>query len=462
MIRLFRHYIPKSVFVLGVVETGVLLASIWAGLVLRYADLGFEPPKLSDNFPEVVTYVVVIYLSMLAVGLYHRDAYRDLRMAVIRLIIAFVVSFVVLSVIFFLYPDVTIWRSIFAISFFLAFAGVLVARLGFYTLVGRGAFKRRLLVLGAGERAWRIQELEQEKLGDSFQCVAFIRMGENEKAVKNAHERATINSLLAFAREHNIDEIVTAMEERRGSMPVRELLDCKFAGLVTTDFTSFMERETGKVDLASLNPSWLIYSDGNGRGRIDYLLKRGIDILASLVLLIFTLPILIVTALLVKLTSPGPVFYRQERTGQYGKPFMLLKFRSMTADAEKDGVPQWARKGDSRVTPVGGVIRLTRIDEIPQIFNVLKGDMSFVGPRPERPFFVDTLASEIAYYPERHHVKPGITGWAQLNYPYGASVEDAKQKLQYDLYYIKNYSIFLDMLIGIQTVRVVLFPDGAR
>ncbi|HEY8351792.1 MAG TPA: exopolysaccharide biosynthesis polyprenyl glycosylphosphotransferase, partial [Sphingomonadales bacterium] len=204
------------------------------------------------------------------------------------------------------------------------------------------------------------------------------------------------------------------------------------------------------------------FSDGFGRsGRFDLFLKRLFDVTTSLLLLLLTLPILIVTAIAIKVTSPGPVFYRQERVGQGGRTFMVLKFRSMRTDAERNG-PQWAQANDDRVTPVGRLIRTARIDEIPQIFNVLKGDMSFVGPRPERPVFVEQLAKEIPFYLERHRVKPGITGWAQINYPYGASVEDARHKLQYDLYYIKNYSIFLDFLVLIQTLRVVLWPEGAR
>jgi sugar transferase (PEP-CTERM system associated) len=253
-----------------------------------------------------------------------------------------------------------------------------------------------------------------------------------------------------------------AVEDRRKEMPVNDLLHLKLSGVDIVEFSTFWEKETGRVDLDTVHPSWMIFSDGFGGTTATRAVKRGFDLLVSLSFLFLTLPVLAATALLIKLDTRGPIFYRQERVGQHGRPFMLLKFRSMVTDAERDGVPQWAGSGDARVTRVGRVIRQTRIDEIPQVFNVLIGDMSFIGPRPERPFFVQELATKIPYYAERHRVKPGITGWAQINFPYGASIEDAKQKLEYDLYYIKNHSIFLDCIILLQTARVVLFPEGVR
>ena len=216
------------------------------------------------------------------------------------------------------------------------------------------------------------------------------------------------------------------------------------------------------MDLDSLRPSWLIFSDGFRVGLVHSFFKRVFDVLASVVLLVFGLPLIIVAAIAIRLESKGPIFYRQERLGLGGQPFLLLKFRSMKVDAESSGVPQWAEQNDSRITRIGNFIRQTRIDEIPQILNVLRGDMSFVGPRPERSYFVEQLTQKIPYYFERHRVKPGITGWAQLNYSYGASIEDAKEKLKYDLYYIKNCSVFLDLIILMQTARVIVWPNGVR
>jgi sugar transferase (PEP-CTERM system associated) len=256
-------------------------------------------------------------------------------------------------------------------------------------------------------------------------------------------------------------EIVVAADDRRG-LPVRQLLHCKIAGIKVTDFLDFWERETRTVDLEALRPSWLFYSDGFRRGPVDEFLKRGFDVVVSLGLLLLTLPLLVITACLIRLESPGPVLYRQPRVGLQGRVFTILKFRSMQVDAETDGRPRWAAEGDPRVTRVGVIIRKLRIDELAQILNVLRGDMSFIGPRPERPFFVAGLAQAIPYYDERHCVRPGITGWAQINYPYGASTEDARRKLAYDLYYVKNRSIFLDLLILLQTARVIFWNHGAR
>jgi sugar transferase (PEP-CTERM system associated) len=269
-------------------------------------------------------------------------------------------------------------------------------------------------------------------------------------------------SLATLATKLGASEIVVAITERRG-FPTAPLLECRLRGFVVTNFLNFWERETRQVMLDMLDPSWMIYSDGfQLAGALNAALKRTFDVFASLLILITTSPLLVLGAVAIRLDSPGPVFYKQERVGRNGKVFNIFKLRTMRSDAEKAGVPQWAGKSDPRVTRVGGFLRLTRIDEIPQIFNVFRGDMSFVGPRPERPFFVESLAREIPYYRERLRMRPGITGWAQINYPYGASIEDAKAKLSYDLYYIKNYSIFFDLIIAIGTVQVVLWNKGAR
>jgi sugar transferase (PEP-CTERM system associated) len=265
------------------------------------------------------------------------------------------------------------------------------------------------------------------------------------------------------ATKYQVEEIVVGIRERRGgALPMRELLDCKLEGIDITDLSSFFERETGQVQLDSLNPSWMVFSDGFCRSSYRNIVKRGFDIAASLTLLLMTFPIMLLTALLIMLETGKPILYRQVRVGECGEPFEVLKFRSMCVDAESSGMPQWAKNNDERATHVGRVIRLLRIDELPQIFNVLRGDMSFVGPRPERPYFVQELTKHIPFYANRHSVKPGITGWAQINYPYSASVEDAREKLQYDLYYAKNHSLFLDLIILVQTAQVILFGKGAR
>jgi sugar transferase (PEP-CTERM system associated) len=316
-------------------------------------------------------------------------------------------------------------------------------------------------VLGAGKRARRIQQLA-ERPESGFAIAGFIAMTGGQPAVEHAVPRSAITDLSRHVRELGASEVVLAIEERRNSLPLKDLLRIKTAGVHVNDFSSFMERETGRLDLDTLNPSWLIFSDGFSSGRaLSSFAKRAFDIAASSVLLLVTFPVIALFALLVKLDSHGPAFFRQRRVGLYGEPFELIKLRSMRTDAEKGGA-KWAQKNDPRVTRLGKFIRKVRIDELPQSWSVLTGQMSFVGPRPEVPAFVDTLEDQLPFYSERHMVKPGITGWAQINYPYGASIEDARAKLEYDLYYAKNYTPFLDLLILLQTLRVILWPEGAR
>jgi sugar transferase (PEP-CTERM system associated) len=260
-----------------------------------------------------------------------------------------------------------------------------------------------------------------------------------------------------------VDEIVVALSERRGgSMPLRELLDCKIYGVKVVDIATHFEKTLAQIKISHVNAGWLIFGDGFNQGMWRTFVKRSFDLLFSGLLLLLSSPIMLLTALLVRLESRGPVFYKQERVGLNGTTFDVVKFRSMRTDAEKDGKPRFASKNDDRVTRVGRFIRRVRIDELPQLFNVLRGEMSLVGPRPERPFFVDDLTTKVPYYAVRHSVKPGVTGWAQVRYEYGSTLEDSVEKLQYDLYYVKNHTLFLDLLILLETVVVVLTGKGAR
>jgi sugar transferase (PEP-CTERM system associated) len=302
-----------------------------------------------------------------------------------------------------------------------------------------------------------------EAPGSGIVIAGFVAMTEGERAIADAMPRAMIASIADHVVDLRVGEVVLALEERRGALPLDDLLRVKTTGVQVSDIASFIERETGRVDLATTNPSALIFSDGFSAGqRISRVGKRLFDIGASLAVLVVGLPLILIAGVAVKLDSRGPVFYRQSRVGRYDQPFEVVKIRSMRTDAEAAGQAVWASENDPRVTRVGHVIRKLRIDELPQLWCVLKGEMSIVGPRPERPAFVEELERELPYYAERHMVKPGLTGWAQINYPYGASIEDARAKLEYDLYYTKNYSPVLDLLILLQTVRVVLWPEGAR
>jgi sugar transferase (PEP-CTERM system associated) len=332
----------------------------------------------------------------------------------------------------------------------------------FGRLLGSEGFKRRVLVLGAGPRAARIRGLATEP-GAAFVVVGHVDMNDTKSVIPTAINRAHIESLAEHATLLNASEVVLALEERRNALPLDDLIRVKTTGVHVNELSSFLERETGRVDLDTLNPSWLIFSDGFSSGRrLTSFAKRLFDLLASAILILVSAPVILITAIAIKMESRGPVFYRQVRIGLYQQPFEMIKLRSMRQDAEAISGEVWAQADDPRITRVGRWIRKLRIDELPQAWNVLKGDMSFVGPRPERPHFVSDLQSKLTYFAERHMVKPGITGWAQINYPYGASLADARHKLEYDLYYAKNYSPFLDILILLQTLRVVLWPEGAR
>lgn len=462
MVRIFRHYVPGSLLFVGMVEHLFLIAAIYGALFLRWADTGQISVSLNEHLIPAITFATVFSFTMFAFGLYSKEHSQNFGTVFTRLLVSFLCGFLTLAMVFYIYPDLSIWRSAFAIALVAGLFGILIIRWIYLSVADIDAFKTRVLVLGVGERAKKIELLEGRNRRGEFACVGFVPLSDQSPQISAERNIWGNMSLPELAKEQGVEEIVVAVDERRGGLPVRALLDCKLNGIRVTDYSDFWERHTGKADLDALHPSWLIFSDGFVGGWLQAGLKRIFDILASLLLLVFSLPLLALTAIAVKLESPGPIFYRQERVGLNGNTFMLTKFRSMRQDAEKDGVPRWAAINDNRITRIGAFIRKTRIDELPQIFNVLAGEMSFIGPRPERPYFVDKLCEAIPYYLERHRVKPGISGWAQLNYPYGASTEDAKEKFQYDLYYIKNYSLFLDLIVMIQTARVVLWPNGAR
>ena len=397
-----------------------------------------------------------------AVGLYNRQFWTKFGGMVVRIVAALILSFILLTVVFYTVPAFSIPRSILAAALVAALPGLILVRSLVPRLLDLESLKRRIVVIGVGRPAARIEELELTGRAFGFHCIGYIDvLGETRQVAADRIIPAP-NALVDYVRDRGVQEVVIAAEDWRKRLPMRALMDVRLNGIVVCDYQSFYERETGAVDLDAVKPSWFLFSNGFAGSWLHKWLKRCLDVVVSLTFLLFFLPLMLFTALVIRLESPGQVFYRQERIGFRGRSFTLLKFRSMRADAEKDGVPQWAAQNDARVTRVGAFIRKTRIDELPQIFNVLRGDMSFVGPRPERAYFVEQLAEQLPFYADRHWVKPGITGWAQLNYQYGASVEDAKIKLQYDLYYVNYYGMLLDIIIIIQTVRVVLWPQGVR
>ncbi len=462
MIRLFKHYVPYAVLLLGIVDAVLLVVAGEIGWVVRAHQIGMAVEPIHTRVLQLATFAAALQIALVAVGAYGVASFLSLRFAAARLAVAFSLGVIFQSLIFFLVPALTFWRSNLLYATLIAAVLLVTVRAVLGRLLGGDTFKRRIVVLGAGHRAARILALSQQP-GINFVAAGFVAMGEAEAVVDGAIPRADIPNLAAHIVDLNAGEVVLALEERRNALPLKDLLRVRTTGVQVIEISTFLERETGRIDLNSVNPSWLIFSDGFASGRmLSSVFKRAFDIVASLILLAVTLPVILVTALAIKLESRGPAFYRQRRVGLYNQGFDILKLRSMLQDAEIAGKAVWAAEDDPRITRIGRFIRKVRIDELPQTWTVLRGEMSFVGPRPERPQFVDELETQLPYYAERHMVKPGITGWAQINYPYGASIEDARHKLEYDLYYAKNYSPFLDMLILLQTLRVVLWPTGAR
>ena len=461
MVRLFKHYVPHAVLLLGLIDAVLLLVAGDLAWSLRAAQIGMDPGTPYGRVGPLGGFTAVVLAAMIAVGVYGSEALRSLRFAGARLLVAVSLAIIALAFLDFVLPGSTFWRSTLLYAMGLAIVLLVANRMVVGGILGASAFRRRVIVLGAGTRALRLRQLA-ERPGSGFVIVGYVGMNESKVSIDEAIPRAAIDDLSRFVANLGASEVVLALEERRNALPLKDLLRVKTAGVHVNDFSSFMERETGRVDLDTLNPSWLIFSDGFSSGRaMSSVAKRLFDIAASGLLLALTFPLIALFALLVRLDSKGPAFFRQRRVGLYGQPFTLLKLRSMRSDAESGGA-KWAERDDPRVTRVGRFIRKVRIDELPQVWTVLRGQMSFVGPRPEVPAFVDDLEDKLPFYAERHMVKPGITGWAQINYPYGASTEDARRKLEYDLYYAKNYTPFLDLLILLQTLRVVLWPEGAR
>ena len=462
MIRLFKHYVPHAVLLLGLLDFMLLMAAAEGGWILRARQIGMDVDHIATRIAPLLSFSVAIQTAMIAVGVYGPEALQSIRYALARLLVAISLGVLFLSVMHFLLPDITLWRSNSLYAMGLSIALLLAIRILLGSMLGGEAFKRRLVVLGAGNRADRIREIEQRK-GSGFLVVGYIAMNDGVQVIPEAINRSAIYNLADFVVRLAASEVVLALEERRNALPLGDLLRIKTTGVHVNEISTFLERETGRVDLDSVNPSWLIFSDGFSAGRrLSSIAKRLFDVIASSILLLLTGPMILLAALLVKLDSKGPAFYRQQRIGLYGEEFWIVKLRTMRQDAELSGQAVWAEKDDPRITRLGYWLRKLRIDELPQTWTVLKGEMSFVGPRPERRQFVEDLEQHLRYYAERHMVKPGITGWAQINYPYGASIEDARNKLEYDLYYAKNYTPFLDLLILIQTLRVVLWPEGAR
>jgi sugar transferase (PEP-CTERM system associated) len=453
--RIFRHHIEPRLLALGLIECGVFLACFYIGYFARYADPEFLAAELRAYLPTALTYTLVMAASFVSIGLYERAAVGDMRTVAIRVLSAFALGFVLLAVIAYVLPELKIWRSGLVIAMPASLAATLALRRLFLWQVGRDAFRRRILALGDPGPIADLLACERRLGLAPFRVVRAIELGALPAGVNDE------GWLLEACREAAVDEVVVAATDRRGRLPMGALLRCRLAGVRVCEYHDFCERETGRVDLERLEPGWLVFNDGFGHGKLDAVAKRLFDVVLSALALVAAAPVLALAALAVKLEDGGPVLFRQARVGRNGVPFEMLKLRSMRVDAERDG-PRYAALRDRRVTRVGRLLRRTRIDELPQLVNVLRGEMSFVGPRPERPVFVAQIAEQLPYFPERHRLRPGLAGWAQLNHPYAADLADTRAKLEYDMYYVKNWSLFLDLLILAQTLRVIVWGNGVR
>ncbi|MFZ0451244.1 MAG: TIGR03013 family XrtA/PEP-CTERM system glycosyltransferase, partial [Desulfatiglandaceae bacterium] len=463
--RISRQYIsPRRV--LFVTGEGILIFSAvsLASYFLLERGLDFFT-TLQIIWPKVI---LVSFLTQLS--LYFNDLYEfkstDTAMDIAsRLIQAIGITSIALALVYFIWPEMIIGRWIFFVSLVILLFFLVSWRIIYSIVIRRKIFTEKAILIGDGDLTNNILQEIQERRDLSYSINGIVAPEksrgrfDNKKGIPVYHGFDTICDL---AEAEDVGNVIVALDEKRGIMPYNELLRCKMRGINIIDGESFYERISGKLLVEKINPSWLIFSDGFVKSRFIRVSKRVIDLAASTVLLVLSLPVILIAALAIKLDSPGGVFFSQERVGEFGRIFVLYKFRSMKSDAEQQTGPVWATEDDSRITRVGKIVRNLRIDELPQLWNVFKGDMSFVGPRPERSYFVEQLKKKIPYYNERFGVKPGITGWAQVKYPYGASDEDALEKLKYELYYIKNMSPLLDLIVIFHTAKIVLLGRGSR
>lgn len=464
---IFGHHVSRHSVLLATLD-----AALFVFLLQVFRTARPDGAALIGEFGPVQTVLLTAALLFMvtALGLYNENA-QKLGILRIRFLVAWpalllgslILAEGVLSPGAVRSPDTL---GVLAVAMSVFVGVVFVLHLAVAWWLGLSFMKKKIVVIGDGDKARALVDFLNGPARSHFRHVGTVGPSLPLAAVTYGNAAVALASpavipLCQLVEEMAADQIVVAVEDRR-NLPLADLLECRLRGIEVLDSLTFWEREAGVIDADSVGADWLAFSGGFSTGPQRRVLKRSVDILLSLTFLIAVAPLCLFVALAIRLESPGPIFYRQERVGLNGRVFEVWKFRSMTTDAERDGVAQWAAAGDARVTRVGRFIRKVRIDEIPQVINVLAGDMSFIGPRPERPFFVEQLREVLPFYDLRHRVRPGITGWAQVNYPYGASVEDARRKLCYDLYYLKKNDLLLDLAILVQTVRVVLFAHGGR
>ncbi|MCX7097236.1 MAG: TIGR03013 family PEP-CTERM/XrtA system glycosyltransferase [Methylococcales bacterium] len=462
MIRIFRHYISRAYLWLLLIEFNVFFAAMYFGSDIRFLMTASWYTEADITLASFV-FALVLSLSCLGLGLYRRTLSGEEYNLMARTFVSFGIAIFAIVALYYLVPELHVARSVLVYAVVIAFVGIMVTRILFYKIVNMDRLQRRFLVIGSGQKAQELIKINDSFIHKGFKIVGFLALPGETSVVGQDQIISYDKKIMAITEEYKVDEIVIALDKNGHQLPLDDLLDCKMSGVTIMDIVAFYEREQGLISLDNVDSNWLVFCDGFAQGDFRSLEKRFCDVFASLLLLSVAWPFMLLTALAIILESglKSPILYRQVRVGEENKNFEVFKFRSMKTDAEKNGA-QWAKHNDDRITRVGKFIRKSRLDELPQIFNVLRGEMSFVGPRPERPEFVNGFNERIPFYSERHRVKPGITGWAQLCYPYGADEQDTIQKLQYDLYYVKNYSLFLDFSIMFNTVEVILWGKGAR
>ncbi len=455
--QLFNRQISAK----GATVFGIEMLLIPSSILVAARVNGSADPVAADLWQ------ILLITALCELCLYYNDLYdltvvQSLRELLIRVLQAVGTVAIVLAVAYLAVPSVMFDAGTITTALLLFVIGVMTWRAAFASFAYDARLEERILIIGTGRTAQMlVQQMAATQQDFPYRLVGFVADGQGAYQVRAHDVLGTMADLQRLIVDQRIDRVVVGLSDRRGRLPIEPLLRAKLAGVRVEDATTTYERLTGKILIDDLKPSWLIFSDGFHASRATRSAKRVIDLSGAIIGSIVAAPLMALIALAVRLDSPGPILYQQQRVGENGRVFTLCKFRSMRTDAE-DGTPVWAQDQDDRVTRVGRILRLTRLDELPQLWNVLRGDMSFVGPRPERPYFMEQLATAIPFYMERHAVKPGITGWAQVKYRYGSSIEDATEKLRYDLYYIKHLSVFFDLTIVFDTVKVVLFGKGAK
>jgi len=467
-IRIGDQHIKTPYLMLALADAVVLYFTVYIGAYARFytdaAPLAAAANNVGDLFPRAIIHSSVVIITLISMGLYQTQRQENIIFKLSRLSVGFIIAFIIFGLIFYIFPSIYMGRGVFLIASSLSFLFLILFHFIFSQTVNLEALKRNILILGSGEQATWVAKMRRKSDRSGVNIIGYVQMENEETKIDEQYLLDQNLSLHDLIAKHEVDEIVVALTDRRGALPLKELIDARLKGVKIVELVTFLERQLGKVNIKLLNPAWIIFSEGFKQDSFRYFTKRVFDLLASAVLLIIASPIYMFAVLVIWIECKGkePIFYQQIRVGYGGEIFNLLKFRTMRSDAEQEGKAVWASLNDPRITKIGKFLRTYRVDELPQIYNVFRGDMSLVGPRPERPEFVERLTEEVPFYGERHRVKPGLAGWAQMKYPYGSSIEDAIEKLNFDLYYVKHHSLIFDLVILLQTAEVVLWGKGSR